>query len=156
MIADLNGLKVLACDIHNAFLTAKCREKFYTRAGPEFGSDGGKLMLITRDLYGLKTSSASFWSYFAETLYELGYTPTKSDPDVWLLKAVKADGFQYYEMVLYYVDDVLCISDDPMKTMKGIQRTFKLKDDKIDEPEDYLGATLEKMILSDGSECWSM
>ena len=43
-----------------------------------------------------------------------------------------------------------------MKTMKGIQRTFKLKDDNIDEPEYYIGATLEKMILSDGSECWSM
>ena len=43
-----------------------------------------------------------------------------------------------------------------MKTMKGIQGTFKLKDDKIDEPEDYLGATLENIILSDGSEFWSM
>ena len=59
-------------------------------------------------------------------------------------------------MVLCYVDDVLCISDDPMKTMKGIQRTFKLKDDKIDEPKDYLGATLEKMILSDSSQFWFM
>ena len=38
-----------------------------------------------------------------------------------------------------------------MKLMKGVQSTIKLKDDKIDEPEDYLGATLEKMILSDGS-----
>ena len=43
-----------------------------------------------------------------------------------------------------------------MKTIKGIQSTFKLKDDKIREPKDYLGATLEKMILSDGSEFWSM
>ena len=33
-IAALNGLKVLACNIQNAFLTAKCREKCYTRAGP--------------------------------------------------------------------------------------------------------------------------
>ena len=81
----------------------------------------------------------------------MGYTPMKSDPGVRLWKAVKADGFQYYEMDLSYVDDVLCISDDPVKTMKGIQRKFKLKDDKIDEPEDYLGATLEKMMLSDGS-----
>ena len=145
-IAALNGLKVLACDIQNNFLTAKCREKCFTRSGPEFGSDRGKLMLITRALYGLKTISASFRSYLEETLYELGYTPTKTDPDVWLWKAVKADGFQYYEMVFCYVDNVLCISDDPMKTMKGIQRTFKLK-----EPEDYLGATLKKMILSDGS-----
>ena len=59
-------------------------------------------------------------------------------------------------MVLCYVNDVLCISDYLMKTMKGIHRTFKFKDNKIDEPEDYLGATLEKMILSDCSECWSM
>ena len=43
-----------------------------------------------------------------------------------------------------------------MKTMKGIQLTFKLKDDNIDEAKDYLGATLEKIILSDGSQCWSM
>ena len=113
-------------------------------------------MLITRALYSLKTISSSFRSYLVETLYELGYTPTKADPDVWLRKSVKADRFQYYEMVLCYVDDVLCISDDPMKTMKGIQRTFKLKDEKIDEPKDYLGATLEKIILSDGSQCWSM
>ena len=37
-----------------------------------------------------------------------------------------------------------------MKTMQGIQHTFKLNNDKIDEPKDYLGATLEKMILLDG------
>ena len=59
-------------------------------------------------------------------------------------------------MVLCYVDDVLCISDDPMKTIKGIKRTFKLKDNKIDKPEDYLGATLKNMFLSDGSQLWSM
>ena len=66
-------------------------------------------MLITRALYGLKTSSASFRSYLAETLYELSYTPTKAGPDVWLRKSVKSDRFQYYEMVLCYVDYVLCI-----------------------------------------------
>ena len=113
-------------------------------------------MLITRALYGLKTSSASFRSYLAETLYELGYTPTKADPDVWLRKAVKAARFKYYEMVLCYVDDVLFISDDSINTMKRIQHAFKLNDDKINEPEDYLGATLENMILLDSSQCWSM
>ena len=43
-----------------------------------------------------------------------------------------------------------------MKTMKGIHHTFKLKDDNIDEPENYLGATLENMIFLDGSEFWSV
>ena len=40
-IAALNVLKVPACDIQNAFLTVKCREKCYTRAGPEFGQTEG-------------------------------------------------------------------------------------------------------------------
>ena len=155
-IAALNGLKVLACDIQNAFLTAKCREKCYTRAGPEFGSDHGKLMLITRALYGLRASGATFRSFLGEALYDLGYVPTKADPDVWIRLAVKPCGFRYYEMLLCYVDDVLSISDEPLRTMRGIQRTFKLKDDKIAEPEDYLGASLAKMTMSDGSECWSM
>ena len=38
-IAALNGLEVMACDIQNACLTANCREKIWTQAGPEFGSE---------------------------------------------------------------------------------------------------------------------
>ena len=63
MIATLNGLKVIACDIQNSFLTANCRDKCYTRDGPEIGSDRENLMFIIRALYGLKTSSASFPYY---------------------------------------------------------------------------------------------
>ena len=37
-IAALNGLLTLACDIHNAYLTAPCLEKIWTTAGPKFGS----------------------------------------------------------------------------------------------------------------------
>ena len=35
-VAALNGLDILACNIQNAYLTAKCREKIWTIAGPEF------------------------------------------------------------------------------------------------------------------------
>lgn len=69
---------------------------------------------------------------------------------------MKANGFKYYEMVLCYVDDVLSKSHNPMRTMKGIQQTFKLKDDKIEEPKDYLGAGLSKMIMDDRTEYWMM
>ena len=86
----------------------------------------------------------------------MGYVPTKADPDVWIRLAVKPCGFRYNEILICYVDDVLSISDEPLKTMKGIQRTFKLKDDKIAEPKDYLGAILAQMMISDGSNCWSM
>ena len=33
-IAALNGLSTLACEIHNAYLTAPCREKIWTQRDP--------------------------------------------------------------------------------------------------------------------------
>ena len=38
-IAALNELSVMVCDIQNAYLTADCREKIWTHAGPEFSSE---------------------------------------------------------------------------------------------------------------------
>ena len=69
--------------------------------------------------------------------------------------AVKSDKFEYYEYVLCYVDDILSISHDPMRTMVGIKDTFKLKDDKIAEPDIYLGAELSKLDNVDGDTCWT-
>ena len=125
-IAALNDFKVLAFNIQNAYLTAKFREKIWTIAGTEFGSYTGKIMIVVRALYGLKSSGAVFKALLDETLYDIGYTLSKADPDVWLRSAVKTDGFEYYEMILFYVDDVLSILHDAMKTMKGIQHTFNL------------------------------
>ena len=52
-IAALNDLSILACDIQNAYLSAPCREKIYCVAGPEFGSEAGKTMIVRKALYGL-------------------------------------------------------------------------------------------------------
>ena len=59
-VAALNNLDVLVADIGNAYLSADCHEKVYTIAGPEFGSNVGKHIVITRALYGLKSSGADF------------------------------------------------------------------------------------------------
>ncbi len=83
----------------------------------------------------------------AETLFDLNYLPTKADPDVWIRPAVKPDSFEYYEMTLVYVDDIMCISHDPKATMKGIKTAFKLKDDKVEKPENYLGAQLSQRVI---------
>ena len=40
--------------------------------------------------------------------------------------------------------------------MDVINITFKLKGDKIEEPEKYLGADISKMTISDGRVCWTM
>ena len=39
MITALNDLKAKASDVQNAYLTAPCEEKIYTKLGPEFRSD---------------------------------------------------------------------------------------------------------------------
>ena len=59
-MAALNDLGVLVADIGNAYLNADCLEKVYTIAGPEFASNAGKHIVITRALYGLKSSGAAY------------------------------------------------------------------------------------------------
>ena len=44
-ISALNELDIMACDIHNAYLTELCREKIWTFAGSEFGKEEGTLLL---------------------------------------------------------------------------------------------------------------
>ena len=80
----------------------------------------------------------------------------QSRPRLYNKSTIKTNGFKYRECVLVYVDDVLCISDKPELTMAGIQRKFKLKDDKIEEPSMYLGASLSRMISADNKSCWAM
>ena len=61
----------------------------------------------------------------ARVIHDLGYIPNKSDTHLWIKLAVKPYGSEYYEIVLCYVDDVLAISYDPMKTIDGIKSVFK-------------------------------
>ncbi len=113
-------------------------------------------MIIKKALYGLKSSGVAFRAHLAATLYDLGYKPTKVDPDVWIQPASKPNGFKYYyEMLLVYMNDILCISADPKATMHGIQETFKLKDDKIEKPNTLLGAQLKEMSIG-GQMCWTV
>ena len=112
-------------------------------------------MLVTKALCGLRSSGAAFRALLAETLVKLGHKPSHADPDVWMRAKVRPSGFEHHEHVWTHVDDVLSISADPMKRMRGIQEDFKLEDDKIAEPDVCLGATLERMEI-DGESCWSM
>ena len=45
---------------------------------------------------------------------------------------------------------MLCISHDQQKLKKRIQEDFKLKDNKMEPTDVYLGATLTKMKLESG------
>ena len=62
--------------------------------------------------------------------------------------ATKIDGEEYYEYILVYVDDLLAISLDERSVILEIVEKFKLKKDKIEPPEIYLGGRLAKKSLN--------
>ena len=142
-IAALNNIDILACDIQNAYLTALCRENIWTLAGPKFGEEEGTLMLVKMALYGIKSSGAVFQSKLAGVLRDIGYLSTKGYPDLWIRPAVQSDGTEYHKMVLYYIDNVLAISETLMKIIEGIKAVFKLKGDKSEVTDMYLGASMQ-------------
>ena len=69
-IVALNNLDILVCDILNEYLTAVCRENIWTRAGPEFGSEEGNIMIVKIALYVLKSSGAAFRAKLAGLLHD--------------------------------------------------------------------------------------
>ena len=154
-IAALNGLDVQCADIQNAFLTAPNLEKCYMVAGPEFLDEAGKTFIVKRALYGLRSAGAAFRSFLAGKLEALGFMSSYADPEVWMRPAVKPDGEEYYEYILCYVDDIMCMSMNAEDVMIQLQYQFKFKKDKIEPPETYLGARL-KLKNIDGDNMWSI
>jgi hypothetical protein len=148
VIAKAQGLKVLAGDVGNAYLNADTKEKVYTRCGPEFGPKlEGRLAIIKKSLYGLKSSGARWHAHFAGTLHTLGFQPTRFDNDVWIKRRSDGSGYDY---ISTYVDDFLITALDPWMYMKRLQEIYVIKDPKT--PDVYLGAT----YTGDPSNNWSI
>ena len=51
-------------DIGNAFPTAPCAKKVWSKCGPEFGDQEGAIVTLQCALYGVKTTSRSFHEFF--------------------------------------------------------------------------------------------
>jgi hypothetical protein len=79
MLAELNGLDVMACDLENAYLNAPCVEKIWFEGGLECGSDKGKVCVVVGALAG-----ASWRVTLAQALRDIGFVSTIADPDVWI------------------------------------------------------------------------
>ena len=109
-LAALNDLVVCAADVGTAFLHGYTREKAYIVAGPEFEGLEGLPLIIRRGIYGLRSSSARFHEHLAQRIRELGFRPSKADPDLYI-----RDKGDYYEYLATYVDDILIFSRQPMQ-----------------------------------------
>ena len=157
MMAALHDLNVKTADIMNAYIKAPCAEKVYTILGPEFGPDEGKMAVIVRALYGLKSAGASFRNHLADCMKQMGYRSCLADPDLWMKPMTrKGDGLEYYEYILLYVDDVLAIGEDPENVLKKVDKYFGLKPGSMADPSIYLGAKVKQMRMSNGVMAWSL
>ena len=119
LIAALNNIEIIACDVRNAHLNAPCREKVWFVAGPEFGSQQGTVVKGVRALDGLKSSGAAWREMFNGTILEMGFVPTIADPDVYRRANVKDKGFKYYKYLLVHISH-------PMTHLKSIQSQYVL------------------------------
>ena len=156
LIADLNDLDVMACDVGNAYLNAPFREKIWFAAGQEHGERYGKVMFVIRDFYGLKSSRASRIAIFAATLDEMVFVPTQANTDVYRRRTKKANGEEYYKLLLIYVDNVLDFSHAPKLIMDNLALTYELKEGSVGEPTIHLGAKIKKYQVKSGKSLCSM
>ena len=159
LVAALNDLSILSTDVGNAYLNAECREKVHVKCGKElFGKENeGKYAVIARALYGLKSSGASWRHHFATEIRNMGFTDTKADNDVYRRKSYRGDRTPYYEYMVVYVDDVICISENPEHWINILSTQYRLRE--IGAPKRFLGSDIKsKQYIDDNGNhrlCWA-
>jgi hypothetical protein len=114
------------------------------------------VMKVVRAWYGLKSSGASWHAMLSQTMHDMKDERCKADHNVWLCPAVTPDGFEYYEYVLIFVDDILHMSHNPGDTMGTLAKLYELKEGSVGVPDRYPGANVGKFQLEDGTEAWYM
>jgi hypothetical protein len=118
------------------------------------GTRIGQTVVIVKALYGLKSSGAAWHSVLVETIHSMGFQASLADPDVWYRAATKENGFDYYEYLIVYVDDILVLSHQASEIMKTVERMYRLKEPAT-TPTTYLGATILEWSVS-GNKMWAM
>jgi hypothetical protein len=66
------------------------------------------------------------------------------------------DGVLYWAYILIYVDEILCVHNDPGAPLEKLDEYFKMKEGSIQVPTFYLGAKLKKTVLPNGVVAWGM
>ena len=154
-LAELNDLQLWGADIGNAYLEAVTDEKVYVVAGPEFGDREGSILVIHKALYGLKSSGKRFWEKLHDELTDLGFHPSKADPQIWMRPTSKGDAYEY---IAVYVDDLAIAAEDCALICELLKNNcgFKLKGegpltyhlgcDFVRDPDGTLVASPKKYI----------
>ena len=75
---------------------------------------------------------------------------------MWIRAATKPDGEEYFEYVLLYIDDCLVILHNPEAILREeIGKHFKLKEEFIRPPSQYLGGKIRQVTMANSQICWA-
>jgi hypothetical protein len=123
-LAELNQLELWGADVGNAYLKSYTKEKIYVVAGPEFGELEGHLLIMDKAFYRTKTAGQCWHHRLEEMLRELGYVPSKADPDVWMKRNTR---YNLWEYLSVYVDDLALAMKGPEAFVKILREKYKYK-----------------------------
>jgi Reverse transcriptase (RNA-dependent DNA polymerase) len=103
-------------------MEAKTKECMYIVTGAEFGDLEGHTLVIIKTLYGLWTSRLCWHEHFAVCLQDMGFTPSKAKPNIWMHPSGDA-----YEYIGTYVNDLAIFAHNPGEIANILQTKYKFK-----------------------------
>ena len=79
-------------------------------------SPGIPLSAIVKALDGLHSSGARWHDRFADCLRDMGFMPSKAEPDIWMWQ-----NGDVYEYIGIYVDDLAIVAKDPKEIVDVLE-----------------------------------
>ncbi|SGY81030.1 BQ5605_C009g05443 [Microbotryum silenes-dioicae] len=102
-LAAANGYHVHQADVNKVYLHGKLDKPLYMRV-PQGIDMPGKILRLSKSIYGLRQAGTIWNAEIDSTLCSLGYVPTRSDICIYRRKH---DGHSHY--LALYVDDLLLV-----------------------------------------------
>ncbi len=92
----------------------------YIIAGSEFGDRAGHVLIISKALYGLKSSGLRWSERLHDVLKDAGFFLSRAENDIWM-----RDCQTHYEYIAVYVDDLLIASKKPVDIIDDLENKYK-------------------------------
>ena len=134
-IVTVLGMRVKQVDVTTAFLYGNVDKDIFMRQPPGHDDGTSQVCKLRRALYGLKQSPRIWEETLRTTLHAMGFSSSKLDPCLYLMKKDGQDLF-----LLDFVDDMLIASHSQDLVdwcFSELCRKFEMTDDG--EPQKYIG-----------------
>eukprot|EP00607_Mallomonas_marina_P008932 CAMPEP_0182421592 /NCGR_PEP_ID=MMETSP1167-20130531/6995_1 /TAXON_ID=2988 /ORGANISM="Mallomonas Sp, Strain CCMP3275" /LENGTH=545 /DNA_ID=CAMNT_0024598843 /DNA_START=210 /DNA_END=1847 /DNA_ORIENTATION=+ len=145
-IAAAKKMVLASADVKTAFLNSPIPPDQYIYMRRPVGLLDDQMPQIVRlrkCLYGLPMAPAAFRKHSDEALKGMGFTPTVSDPNVY----IRQDIDRSYSYILVHVDDFLIVTPDEMERdiiFKQLHEVYDITMNKV--VDQFLGLVIERDI----------